>query len=160
MPCCCTIRPEAVKQTQEKAVNSLLVVDSVDDILIQPQNHICEKNAVLDKVLDLCCWDAGQPQLAIAECKAMPGLAVLALASLKVFNACGELQEPSACRMMQGSARVLAAIAKTMIIYNRGRNRTYQLEDNRLHVFATCDHSYRACAEGWQMRHGPRRLSR
>ena len=112
MPCCCTVRPEAVKQTKEKAVNSLLVVDSVDDILIQPQNHICEENAVLDKVLDLCCWDAGQPQLAIAECKAMPGLAVLALASLKIFDACGELREPSACRMIQGSARALAAIAK------------------------------------------------
>ena len=160
MPCCCTIRPEAVKQTKEKAVNSLLVVDSVNDILLQPQNHICEKNAVLNKVLDLCCWDASQPQLAIAECKAMPGLAVLALTSLKVFDACGALQEPSACRMMQGSAGASTAIAKKKVICKRGRDRTYQLKDNRLHVFATCDHSYRACAEGWKMRHGPGRLSR
>ena len=94
MPCCCTGRLKAVKQTKEKAVNSLLVVDSVDNILIQPQNHICEKDAVLDKVLDLCRWDAGQPQLAIAECKAMPRLTVLALARLKVFNSCGECKSP------------------------------------------------------------------
>ena len=62
--------------------------------------------------------------------------------------------------MIQGSARALAAIAKKLTICRRGRDHTYQLKDNRLHVFATCDHSYNACAEGWQMRHGPRRLSR
>ena len=102
MPRCCTIKPGAVKQTEKEASNSLLVIDSVDEVLIQPQDYICEKNAVLYKVLDLCCWNAGQPQLAIAECKAMPRLAFLALASLKVLNACEELQELSACRMTQG----------------------------------------------------------
>lgn len=64
----------------------LLVVDGVEDVVVQAHDDIGVQNVVWDKVLNLGCWDACEPQVSIAQGETMPSFALLTCSEM--LDAC------------------------------------------------------------------------
>ena len=85
----------------------LLVVDGVEYVVVQAHDDIGVQDVVWDKVLNLGCWDACEPQLSIAEGKAMPSFALLTCSEM--LDACSKAWQVLRLWCKVSRARLLAS---------------------------------------------------